>query len=379
MSEERLGSPTSFTKKIEGMGYTLDGKEDKKNFKASIEAKQALEQKLIPSIAEWGSDFYNNKKFLEASGVFYQVYRSQQMVDWPDTSYLYNAALSALNAVSNLEKDANQAEKESTLRQAIQYYEELRDLGYTGIKTTYHAIVKASGKKEDFSDKNSRDFSVKIGTHEKPTSTTTPSVRDSYIKNLIYLYEQAEDAEAALELLSQERRRNPSDSDILLRQASLYHKLDRIEDFVSSLKAVLSESGIDEKTKALAYFNLGVVYAREMEDKEESKRYYKKAIEVDPLYKDAYINLAVLILSEEKELNDQLTSLGMSRSDKRKAKKIEKKKQQVYKESLKYLEEARKLTKDENLDVLKTLKNIYYQLDMDVKLSEISKVLKSKQ
>lgn len=357
--------------------YTEKGLYSKKFPKLLASAKASVKN-IVVSASSWGSELYESKKFLEASEVFYGVYEGQKTIEWPDTSFLYNAALSSLSAVNSF-KGKNTSQMKEVAKVAISYYEAIKKLGYTGIKTSYYAVEKKTGEKTNFAEKKDRDFRVKIGTHDQPSVVVSSSIRPSYIKNLIYLYKDVlEDMDAAIVLLDEEYDRDPRDIDVLFQQAAIYHKQGRIEELIAKWKSIISGGSIEDSMKPTIYFNLGVVYSRELADNVKAKEYYKKAIEADPNYSDAYVNISMLILSEEKDINSKLSDLGMSRSDKRKAKKLDARKKTMYKEVIPYIEKARSLTKDENEGVLKTLKNIYYKLDMKDQTKEVNEVLKAK-
>ena len=70
------------------------------------------------------------------------------------------------------------------------------------------------------------------------------------------------------------------------------------------------------------YFNLGVIVATK--EKQKRLKYYLKAIELQPDYGDAYMNLAVLILDEEKAIIDEMNenlSILISMKNYKKSKK----------------------------------------------------------
>ena len=55
-------------------------------------------------------------------------------------------------------------------------------------------------------------------------------------------------------------------------------------------------------------YNLGVI-ASDADDSDNAKKYYKKAIELNPKYVSAYINLAVLILGEEESIINEMNKM----------------------------------------------------------------------
>jgi tetratricopeptide (TPR) repeat protein len=123
------------------------------------------------------------------------------------------------------------------------------------------------------------------------------------------------------------------------------------------------------------YFNLGVGSA-EIGNKEEAIKYYEKALELNPEYEAALINIAVLKLSGEDALVEEMNSLGNSKADNQKYDELKQKRSDIYTETLPYLERALKL-KPDSQEVVRTLMNIYGQLADDAKYKEMKAKLES--
>ena len=104
-------------------------------------------------------------------------------------------------------------------------------------------------------------------------------------------------------------------------------------------------------------YNLGVI-SSDIDDFENSKKYYLRAIELDSDYTNAYINLAALILSQEQTILDAMNSLGSSKADDRKYDQLKEKRNQMFLKAIPYLESAMS-TAPENFQAAKTLSNIY--------------------
>jgi tetratricopeptide (TPR) repeat protein len=123
------------------------------------------------------------------------------------------------------------------------------------------------------------------------------------------------------------------------------------------------------------YFNLGVGSA-EIGNKEKAIEYYNKALELNPDYEAALINIAVLKLSGEDKIVEEMNSLGNSRADNQKYDELKEKRNTLYTETLPYLEKALKL-KPDSKEVVRTLMNIYGQLAEDAKYNEMKAKLES--
>jgi tetratricopeptide (TPR) repeat protein len=118
------------------------------------------------------------------------------------------------------------------------------------------------------------------------------------------------------------------------------------------------------------FYNLGVVNAGQ-DKTEEAKGYYTKAIELKPDYADAYMNLAALILDEEKAIVEEMNK-NLSNFDK--YDELEGKQKDVYRKALPYLEKADELKR--STDTVRSLLNIYDILEMEEKADKLRPIYK---
>jgi tetratricopeptide (TPR) repeat protein len=118
------------------------------------------------------------------------------------------------------------------------------------------------------------------------------------------------------------------------------------------------------------FFNLGVVNANEKKT-EEAIQYYKKAIELKPDYGDAYMNLAIAILSGEQEI---VVEMNKNLSNIKKYDALEGQQKDLYRKALPYLEKADEIKR--SLDTVKSLLNIYDILRMNDKADVLRPIYK---
>jgi tetratricopeptide (TPR) repeat protein len=130
-----------------------------------------------------------------------------------------------------------------------------------------------------------------------------------------------------------------------------------------------------DPTNPELYYNLGVS-AGQLDQKEKALGYYKKALELKPDYDLAQINIAALILSNEAKIVEEMNGLGTSAADDRRYDELKKQRTELYEEVLPYLESAMK-TKGDNVELVRTLMNIYSQLGHDDKFKAIKAKLAS--
>ncbi|QOD61857.1 tetratricopeptide repeat protein [Polaribacter haliotis] len=316
--------------------------------KYTKEAKPMLNS-LVEKVSNLAVNLYNkDKNYKDAAKQFYLTYKLSPK----DTSFLYNAAVSA-----SLAKDYDTS---------LEYYKELKDVGYTGIETQYLATNKASGEVQNLGSKSNRDSMVKFGQFINPTTKVSESKKADIIKNIGYIYVNQGKTEEAILALQEARKSNPKDINLLLNEAQMYIKLDKMDKF----GALMEEAVKLDPTNPVLFFNLGVVNANENKV-EEAINYYKKAIELDPNYGDAYMNIAATILSKEKEIVEEMNK---NLSNFKKYDELQTKQKELYKEALPFLVKADEIQRTE--DTVRSLLNIYDTLEMEDKSSPLREIYK---
>ena len=311
---------------------------------------QPIMVKMTEDISTNAIDLYNNKKdYNAAAEQFYLTYKLSPN----DTSFVYNAAISATQA--------------SDYDSALKYYNELIDLGYTGIEKKYVATDKQTGKVVDLGSKTQRDIMVKAGQYKNPAIEISEGKYALIVKNRALILKQQGKTDEAIKALVEARKANPKDLNLLLNEADMYVQLKQMDKF-----AVLMEEAValDPKNPTL-YYNLGVVNFNQGRVK-EAKGYYKKAIELKPDYSDAYMNLAVATLDEDRLIVEEMNK---NLSNFKKYDELALKQKEVYKQALPYLEKSDALNR--SVDTVKTLMNIYEVLEMSEKASEFRALYKS--
>ena len=259
-----------------------------------------------------------------------------------DTVYLYFAASNAING-----KDYDNA---------LVYYEQLKALGFKGREVSYVATNVTTSEVETFPSKQERDIQVLSKAYVKPDTQLGDSKSAEIAKNIALIYISKNENEKALAAMADARKENPDDILLLRSEADIYLKMKRMDKYQEVIAKVLEK---DPNNPELLY-NLGVS-SDQQGNKEKAKEYYMKAVKLDPTYAAAYNNIAVLILSGERAIVDEMNSLGTSKADYDKYDALKLKRQDVYKNAVPYLEKAL-AAKPDYLDVARSLYGIYEQL-----------------
>ena len=319
-----------------GSGADMDAAlESLNNVKSEYKSEIAqLKNEMTNALLKTGNEAYEKKDYSKASKYFEKSYR----VAKTDTLFLYYAAATAVN-VQEYER-------------ALDLYEELKNLGYTGISTEYFATNVETGK-EEVLDENTRDLYVKAKSHIKPGKRKTDSKKPEIVKNIALIYVSNGDNEKAIEAMKEARAESPDDVNLILTEANLHYKMGNKEEF----KALLQKATEMDPKNAELQYNLGVISA-ESEQPEEAKKHYEKAIELNPEYVNAYINLSALILAREQPLIEEMNGLGTSKADNKRYDELREERQDLYKKATPYLSKALEIDA-ENINAAKTLMNIY--------------------
>jgi tetratricopeptide (TPR) repeat protein len=300
------------------------------------EEANLMKDGMFKSFLEKANQAITNKDYKTAANRFEKIYKMSPK----DTLYLYYAASSAVNAQ---DFDAS-----------LDYYLQLKNLGFSGVSMNYYATNTETNVEEVFGDKATRDFAVKtLKSHTNPKNEKSDSKRAEIVKNIALIYVSQGKDEMALAAMADARKENPDDLGLLLSEANVYLKMGNREKF----KMLMEEATAKDPNNAELQYNLGVL-AAEGGNLEESKKYYNKALSIDPKYVDAYNNLAVVILGEEAKLVEEMNGLGTSSADNRRYDELKSQRADLYREAIPYLEKALEL-RNTNIDAARTLMNIY--------------------
>lgn len=310
----------------------------------------ALKSKMVNGMLKKANDAYGKQEYSTASKYFEKSYRLKKS----DTLFLYYAAATAVNV--------------KEYDRALGLYEELKEIGYTGIGTQYFATNKETGE-EEILDKNTRDLYVKAKSHINPGERETESKKPEIVKNVALIYVSNGDNEKAIQAMKEARVESPDDVNLVLSEANVHYKMGNTEEF----KALLTKATEMDPKNAELQYNLGVISA-ESDQADEAKAYYEKAIEIDPNYVNAYINMSALVLGKEESIITEMNNLGTSKADNKRYDELREKRQDLYKQAIPYLTKAIEID-PKNLSASKTLMNIYSILGETDKYKSLKEIV----
>jgi tetratricopeptide (TPR) repeat protein len=282
------------------------------------------------------SAILDNKQesYAEASKKLYLAYN----IENEGEDYLYYAASSSVNAAD--------------WKTALKYYIELKELNYKGVVTKYYVTKLDTGEKLEVDSMEYELFKKLPKEYSDFIEEETESKFPEIVKNIALIYNQLGMKDEAMAAVSEARKSNPEDANLIIVQANLYIELDEKDKFKELIKEAIRLKPNDH----ILFFNLGVVNA-DQGNVENAREYYEKSIEINPSYEAAYLNLVALILEEEPKIVDEMNSLGTSRADNAKYSVLKKKREALYTECVPILKKLIELNKDE--EAIRTLMNIY--------------------
>ena len=313
-----------------------------------------LKVDMLNNFISNGNNYLDEKLFEKSYENFELAYR----VSTRDTLYLRNAALVA-NQASNYER-------------ALDFYLELIDLNYTGISMTYYAIEKESGEEQRFQDAQSRDFSINvIKTHEKPRDELGKSEKDIILRTIAAIYRDKKDFDNALKYIQLSKEIDPNNINLILLESNIRWEQGDVESYEKLITKALE---INPENTDLV-FNLGVVNA-DKGNIDLALEFYNKAIQLDPSYTKAYLNAAALILEKDEPIIEEMNSLGMSTADYNRYDELKLIREDLFKSAIPYLNKVYELDPN-NIDCIKTLRNIYEQLGESDEAKKYKELLQS--
>lgn len=343
-------SPKSIADLAAGLNNTLEyeKKTGKKVYTDDIlETITAFKPQMVDYAIQLGK--LNQNK--EASNVLYSVYQ----LDNKDKEMLYYAASYAVNG--------------SDFDNALVYYDELKKANYTGEGTMYYAVNKATNVEDYFgTSRNQRDLMLKTGQYEKPREEKIPSKRGEIYKNIALILVEKGKVEEARAAVADARAANPDDTSLILTEADLFLKVNDFDNYTRLVNEALQKN----PNNADLVYNLGVISANGNKIA-EAEKYYRRAIEIDPKYFNAYINLAELSLRADQKIVDEMSKLGTSEKDNKRYDQLKAAQLKIYKDVLPILEKAVEIDSTSE-PAKKTLLSVYGALEMTDK----AKALKAK-
>ena len=320
-----------------------------------------LEEILVVALVNAAVADNSSKKWMEGVDKLLLAY---EMDKDNNVDYLYFAASGAVNA--------------ENFDLALEYYLQLKEKNYTGIKDEYFITNVESGIEEKVTE---TEYKIYQSSKEymNPRIGQTESRYPEIVKNIALIYVKKGEDELAIEAINEARSIQPDDLYLILNEADLYIRLSNnaSDDNLRSqyrfkFKEIMTLAVEKDPENGILYYNLGII-SSEQGESDDAKTYFEKAIEFKPDYIDSYVAIVNILLQEQTVIIGEMDKIAMSnkRSDIAKYDQLKEDLNDVWRKCIPYCEKA--LEYDPNdIEVLKLLSQFYYKLDNLVGYKEIN-------
>lgn len=310
---------------------------------------KATKKTLQNELLDKANSLYSTGKYKPASGLFSMLYKLVP----ENQSYLYNAAVSAVQG--------------QDIETALEHYLALNAIGYTGVKKEYFATNKATGKEEVLTQTTRNLYVNTSKTHIAPGERTTKSQAGKISSQIALIYINKGENKKALKFITEARKADPKNSQLIISEANAYLKLGNKEKYGSLIKEAISS---DPNNVDLIY-NLGVI-SKDAGNNTEALNYYKKVLEIEPNYTNALKNIASLILDEGSEIVKKMNGLTNSNADTKIYDQLKSERTGIYMKVIPYLESIIKLDLNKkDAEFASTLASIYNATNQNEKAKEL--------
>jgi tetratricopeptide (TPR) repeat protein len=187
---------------------------------------------------------------------------------------------------------------------------------------------------------------------------------------LVNVQKSKGDTVAALNTLAEARKAYPNDQKLLMEELNQYLRSGKSAE----AEKLLVQAIAADPENHLLYYASGTIY-EDLKEKDKAINAYKKAIEKNPAFWEAYYNLGALYNNEAKRLQD----IANEEKDMKKYEAGNKLAEVEFQKALPNLEKALELAPPESPDtqaLMRSLKQIYVRMNMTEKYEAIDKRMK---
>ncbi len=324
------GSYSKASKKMVSTGY-------------SDQVQNEIDNMIAESRKEAGQE-YNNKQYNSAAEKFVQTYNLQKNSGTDDLELMYYAATSY------------QLDKQ--LKKAAAIYEQLLDVGYDGIKTTYFATNVAGNVRNSFPNKEMWE-KYKIDDTQSKMYKDWGSETSKDITKDLYTYAASVNNELnnykrASEIAEEGLNKFNGDETLQSILTNAINGAGKSVPYITRLREKIKQNPESEND----LYNLGIMLSGDnatAADLTEAESIFRKIFELNPNNTNVALNLAALLIKDDADLVKQLNSItGSTSADNAKYEQLLKQRKSLHADVLPYLEQAAKAN-PEDLTILKNL------------------------
>lgn len=249
---------------------------------------------------------------------------------------VYAAYLLDKTDLENLLIASEYAMSAEQYEQALIYLLELKKLNYSGIETKYYAVSNETGKAVYFGKtpeaKKNRDAAIQEELYSQPRDAKTNSKMGIIMRNLAMAYTKTNRFQEAKAAMQEAIKANPEDPSLIIAQAKVQIQT---KDFYS-YRELIDQAIAKDPTNVDLFYEVAHLHLS-AKNKEEAEVLFKKIIDLNPSFLNAYTDLVKLKLEKEQEIKNQITKLGTTPKDLKKYNALKQEIQEVLKDVVPYL------------------------------------------
>lgn len=214
---------------------------------------------------------------------------------------------------------------------------------------------------------NAQMYDEAINFYQKTIAINASNPNLYHELGRIYLIKQ--DTASALKTFEEGGVKHPTNINLVFDELNIYLNKGMAGQKIAKIENAIAK---DPTNKVLRFVS-GIAYKanNEMSKAEEA---YKKAIEIDPNYQEAYYNLAVLYIDKGNAFINQANKLPNTKAGQTKYEELKKSFEAELANAIPYLEKAMELN-PKDATVLSTLREIYVKLNKLDKAAAIKKLI----
>ena len=154
---------------------------------------------------------------------------------------------------------------------------------------------------------NAKNNDAAISNYKKLV-TTKYSKSIGVYNDLVTLYLNKKDTASAVKVMDEATKKFPKNSELAKREIELNIQAGNKKEVTQKIESAIAN---DPKNKALYYY-AGLTYSSS-KDYEKAAEYYKKALDIDPNYFEANLNLGYVIMSPAIDIYNSANKLPASK------------------------------------------------------------------
>ncbi len=348
-----------------------DMEEAKEHPKTSADAKTWYYRGLTYYLIFAGNDEALKKEYPKAVYTATESFYKSMELDVKN-KYLENNKFYLLNCAIGLYNEGVNAYKEQNFKKAINDYEMVAKIiqyDAAGELKRKNVTVESMYQFSYYAAQADQDYKTAKAYIQKLIDLNFNDAKIYADMANIHLLEK--DTAGALKYIEEGKQVKENDKNLMNMELDIYLKQGRSNELIAKL-----DKAIEEDPENKVYYFARAVSYEGMKNSEKAEADYKKAVELDNSYYDAYYNLGVIYINK---CNPIIEKLDKAKT----AKEIDPLEAEIdrnYQTAISYFEKAFEnpgMSDPEKMELADTMKKIYARLNNVEKVTEMKNIIDS--